>query len=78
MPRKALLIEIVIVFVTMIVAGALYERIVPGLSSARTQPSQVEAAIATWLLHHSVPEAVQGKQGPQRMPPSETLDLLRK
>ena len=39
----------------IVLAGALYEWIVPGLSSARTLPPKLGIAIATWLLHRSVP-----------------------
>jgi hypothetical protein len=56
MLRKSYLIAIAAVFAMIILAGAIYEWIVPGLSSARTEQSQVETAIATWLLHQSVPE----------------------
>ena len=41
----------------MIVAlgGSLYAYLVPGLSSARTDPSAAETILATWLLQRSVP-----------------------
>ena len=51
MSRKNSLTAIVIVFALIVLAGVLYERIVPDLSSARTDQSQVETAVATWLLH---------------------------
>ena len=56
MPRKNSLMAIVVVCALIVLAGILYERIVPGLSSARTDQSQIETAIATWLLHQSVSE----------------------
>ena len=37
------------------ILGALYARVVPGLSSARTEPPVAETILATWLLHQSVP-----------------------
>ena len=37
--------------------GALYVLALPGLSSARTEAPAAEVAIATWLLHESVPHA---------------------
>jgi predicted CXXCH cytochrome family protein len=36
----------------------------PGLSSARPEPPQAEISIATWLLHHSVPEAARAQRNP--------------
>ena len=62
MSRKNSLTAIVVVFALIVLAGVLYERIVPGLSSARTDQSQVETAIATWLLHQSVSK--RRKSGP--------------
>ena len=41
--------------------------VVPGLSSARTEPPAAETAIATWLLHQSVPTAA--KMAPIRWAP---------
>ncbi len=37
-------------------ASLFYQFALPGLSSARPEPSQAEAALATWLLRHSVPD----------------------
>ena len=37
------------------VFGILYFKVVPGLSSARTEPPAAETLLATWLLHQSVP-----------------------
>jgi predicted CXXCH cytochrome family protein len=45
-----------IVLASLVVAGVAYRTFVPGLSSARSEPPGLEVAIATWLLHHSVPE----------------------
>jgi hypothetical protein len=53
MTRKHYRIAILVVFAMFVLTGALYEWIVPGLSSARTAPSQLETTIATWLLHTS-------------------------
>jgi mono/diheme cytochrome c family protein len=41
----------------LVLVGAAYRMVVPGLSSARSEPPGLEVAVATWLLHHSVPEA---------------------
>jgi len=37
------------------ILGFLYTKVVPGLSSARTEPPAAETILATWLLHRSVP-----------------------
>jgi hypothetical protein len=64
MSRKRYRIAIVVVFAMIVVAGALYECIVPGLSSARTVPPRLETAIATWLLRQSVPAAARATTNP--------------
>jgi len=80
MSRKNALIAIVVVFALIVLAGVLYERIVPGLSSARTDQSQIETAIATWLLHHSVSEKAKERPNPVATDPAEIAagrDLFR-
>ena len=52
------------VLAMLALAGVLYEWIVPGLSVARRDPSPLEAAIATWLLHQSVPEDAKRAANP--------------
>jgi hypothetical protein len=37
------------------ILGILYVKVIPGLSSARTEPPAAETILATWLLHQSVP-----------------------
>jgi len=64
MSRRAGLIAIIMVFAAIVLAGVLYERIVPGLSSARNSEPRLETAIATWLLHHSVPAAAKAAVNP--------------
>lgn len=64
MSRKYSVIAIVVVLSMIVLAGALYEWIVPGLSSARTEQSQVETTIATWLLHESVPQRAKKRTNP--------------
>jgi predicted CXXCH cytochrome family protein len=44
--------------------AGLYRYALPNLSSARPEPPKVEIAVATWLLHHSVPEADRTQQNP--------------
>ena len=64
MSHKRYRIAIVVVFVVIVLAGAAYEWLVPGLSSARTVPPKLEIAIATWLLHQSVPAQAQKQVNP--------------
>ena len=64
MSRKQYRSSIVVVFALIVVTGALYEWIVPGLSSARAVPPKLEIAIATWLLHQSVPAAARAAINP--------------
>jgi predicted CXXCH cytochrome family protein len=71
--RKRYRIAIIVAFVMIVVAGALYEWIVPGLSSARTVPPKLEVAIATWLLHQSIPEQSRRQANPLR---SDAADIV--
>ncbi len=56
MSRRFLIAALVAVVVIVAGAGALYQWLVPGLSSARTEAGPLETSIATWLLHRSVPD----------------------
>src|ERR1700756_4960992 len=64
MTRRSLFITGVVVFVLVVSAGALYAWLTPGLSSARTQPSQIETSVATFLLHQSVPAEAKARANP--------------
>ncbi len=80
MLRKSYLIAIVVAFAVIILAGVCYQWIVPGLSSARTEQSKVETAIATWLLHQSVPEQEKHRVNPSGSDPADVVagrDLFR-
>ena len=55
MRRKFLIWCSLIVVAGAAIFGVLYARVVPGLSSARTEPPAAETILATWLLHQSVP-----------------------
>jgi len=55
------------VIVAIVVAALLvtaYAVIVPGLSSARQKPSAFEVEVATYLLHHSVPDSAVARTNP--------------
>jgi mono/diheme cytochrome c family protein len=46
------------------ILGVLYAKVVPGLSSARTEPPAAETILATWLLHRSVPDVFKTSTNP--------------
>ncbi len=80
MSRKTSLIAIAAVFAAIVLIGAAYEWIVPGFWSARTKESRVEADIATWLLHASVPDAAKRRTNPSGSEPADVAagrDLFR-
>jgi predicted CXXCH cytochrome family protein len=64
MGRKFLIWTAFIVAMVVAILGALYVIFVPGLSSARSEPPQTEVAVATWLLHHSVPAEAKASVNP--------------
>jgi predicted CXXCH cytochrome family protein len=64
MPKNRLALTVAVLLVLLIAAGAAYEWLVPGLSVARREPNAAEFAIATWLLHASVPEDVKRTANP--------------
>ena len=45
-------------------AVALYQFALPGFSSARPQPPEMEVAVAMWLLRHSVPATAWEQHNP--------------
>ena len=53
-----------------VLGGALYAILVPGLSSARREPSVAEIVIATWLLHQSVPDGARRSVNPLKDDPA--------
>jgi predicted CXXCH cytochrome family protein len=55
---------IVITAAVVVLAGVAYLRILPGLSSARPQPSRFETEVATYLLRHSVPATARDMVNP--------------
>jgi predicted CXXCH cytochrome family protein len=57
--------------VVVAAAGILYQWLVPGLSSARTEAGPLERGIATWLLHRSVPEQGKARVNPFASDPAE-------
>ena len=62
-PRKAI-VAAVAVAVVLSGAAALYMFALPGFSSARPPPPEMEVAVAMWLLRHSVPAAARQQHNP--------------
>ncbi len=63
MPRKAMAASIAVA-VVLSGAVAIYKFALPGLSSARPQPPEMEVEVAMWLLRHSVPAAARQQNNP--------------
>src|ERR1700735_5498517 len=77
--RKAIIALIVVVVVFGV--AALFKFALPGLSSARPEPPKTEIAVATWLLHHSVPAAAAERRDPLGADPADIVaghDLFQK
>ncbi|HZR73986.1 c-type cytochrome [Bradyrhizobium sp.] len=53
-----------VVVAIVALAGSLYAAFVPGLSVAHQEPPTAEVAIATWLLHQSVPDEAKDALNP--------------
>ena len=70
--RKRLVFGLLaILAIAAVVAGVIYRAIVPGLSIARREPPALEAAVATWLLHQSVPERDRLRANPLGADPAD-------
>jgi mono/diheme cytochrome c family protein len=61
---RTIVIVVAIALVAVVAVGGLYQWLVLGLSSARTEPGQIETRIATWLLHQSVPAKEKARTNP--------------
>jgi mono/diheme cytochrome c family protein len=71
MTSRFLAVALGIVVALIVGAGALYQWLVPGLSSARPEPGPVETEVATWLLHRSVPAEAKARTNPLANDPAE-------
>src|ERR1700731_2865905 len=71
MSHKITILIIAVAIAIVVAIGALYEWLVPGLSSARTDPGPVETEVATWLLHRSVPAKAKARTNPLANDPAE-------
>jgi predicted CXXCH cytochrome family protein len=61
---RALVWAVGVVALVAALCGLLYAFLIPGLSSARTEPPAAETLIATWLLHQSVPDDAKKRTNP--------------
>jgi predicted CXXCH cytochrome family protein len=52
-------------------AALVYRAVIPGLSSARSEPPAIEVSIATWLLRASVPDVDRARVNPAGSDPAE-------
>ena len=80
MLKRFLVWASIVVIVPAVALGVVYFLIVPGLSQARTEAPPVEIAIATWLLHQSVPTAAKMAANPLGADPADVSagrDLYR-
>jgi predicted CXXCH cytochrome family protein len=69
-----------ILLVIVAVAATFYWLVLPGLSSAASEPPGIEVAVATWLLHQSVPAELRARKNPLGSDPAEIAagrDLFR-
>ena len=71
MTSRSLAVALGLIVALIIGAGALYQWLVPGLSSARQEPGPVETEVATWLLHRSVPAEAKARTNPLANDPAE-------
>jgi predicted CXXCH cytochrome family protein len=69
--RRVVIAAVVAVVVIVVGAGVAYRWLVPGLSSARTEPGPVETSVAAWLLHRSVPAEAKARSNPLGNDPAE-------
>jgi predicted CXXCH cytochrome family protein len=70
----------IVVTVAVLGTGAFYVLLIPGLSSARSEPPAAEVTVATWLLHQSVPNAMMSAVNPLGDDPADVTagrDLYR-
>jgi predicted CXXCH cytochrome family protein len=62
--RKPGVIASLVIAILGVLAVAAYFLVLPGFSSARGEPPELETNVATWLLRHSVPAADKQKVNP--------------
>jgi predicted CXXCH cytochrome family protein len=60
-----------IIAASIAVLWAAYFFLLPGFSTARKEPPAIETDVATWLLHHSVPESAKNAANPLGKDPAD-------
>jgi predicted CXXCH cytochrome family protein len=78
--RYVTAIALAAVLVVALAAGAIYRYVIPGLSSARSEPSAIEVSVATSLLRASVPAKDKARTNPVGSDPADIAagqDLFR-
>jgi predicted CXXCH cytochrome family protein len=78
--RYVTAVALAAVLVVALAAGAIYRYVIPGLSSARSEPSAIEVSVATSLLRASVPAKDKARTNPVGSDPADIAagqDLFR-
>jgi predicted CXXCH cytochrome family protein len=78
--RHRLKIVLVVLAGVALAAAMVYRSVIPGLSSARREPSAIEVSVATWLLRESVPAEALAQVNPLGGDPADIAagrDLFR-
>jgi predicted CXXCH cytochrome family protein len=78
--RYVIAITFAAVLVVALAAGTIYRCVIPGLSSARSEPSAIEVSVATSLLRASVPAKDKARTNPIGSDPADIAagqDLFR-
>src|SRR6185312_17119608 len=69
-PSRPLLWIAGVLIVIAAAIGFAWFSVLPGLSAARREPPKAEVAVATWLLHHSVPASAKARVNPVAASPA--------
>ena len=70
--RHRIAIALIVVLAGVALAAGVWRSLLPGLSSARNEPSAAEVLIATWLLQESVPAVAKIMVNPLGGDPADT------
>ncbi|HUE64979.1 MAG TPA: hypothetical protein VMO78_11445, partial [Rhizomicrobium sp.] len=62
--RHGFFTVVTVLIVVLVLAAVFWFAVLPGLSMARQEPSRLEVAVATWLLHNSVPAETRDAVNP--------------
>lgn len=70
----------IVVLAVLVLGTAVFQSVIPGLSIATREPPRFEVAVATWLLHRSVPDSATQMANPLAKEPAAIAagqDLFR-